>query len=205
VANNSSNTISVLLNTTKSIVGNPIAGNDSVGQIPGVGVPVRLRMGIVAQGSGVATSSQTYKLQYAVKAGSCASSTYSDVTTSSTVKWYTNVNLTGGTTVATGDSNDPVDGSNGKVAQTYQDANNFTNSQAPMYAQQDGIWDFSLVLGTSVSSGTGFCFRAVTSGGSALNTYSVYPEAQYGVLSTQRLRMGKWVDQTSGQQPFALN
>ena len=59
--------------------------------------------------------------------------------------------------------------------QTYEEENNFTNSQLAIAAGEDGMWDFSLI-DNGAPAGTTYCFRAVKSDGSVLSAYDVRPE-----------------------------
>ena len=67
--------------------------------------------------------------------------------------------------------------SNGNTVndQTYNDANNFSNGTVWIPKNQDGMWDFSLKDNSGLQNKI-YCLRVVLSDGSALNTYSVFPE-----------------------------
>ena len=62
-----------------------------------------------------------------------------------------------------------------RVNQTYEEANNFTNSQVAVGVGEDGKWDFSIV-DFSAADSTTYCLRVVESGGTVLTTYTVVPE-----------------------------
>jgi hypothetical protein len=76
-------------------------------------------------------------------------------------------------------ANDPTDGGNTLVRQSYQESGttNFTNPSA--LSANDGMWDFALTT-SGVSSGQHYCMRVVLSDGSPLNTYNVVPEIIIG-------------------------
>jgi hypothetical protein len=70
---------------------------------------------------------------------------YADVTTGTAIAYYDNNG--GGITddaSLTDNTNDPTHSSDTIVNQTYNEANNFTNSVAAVPVGQDGLWDFAL-------------------------------------------------------------
>ena len=144
-------------------------------------------------GSPISSSGQTFKLQVAGGGNSgCSSSlTYSDVTTSSTPVQYATVSGRTDGSALQASSSDPTDGTNPVVTQDYLQSNtNFTNNQSALTPGQDGEWEAALQI--SAASGPGvFCFQAVTGSGSALNTYTVFPQLGVHALAGQRLRGGK--------------
>jgi hypothetical protein len=94
---------------------------------------------------------------------------------------------------------DPTHSAYTVVGQTYVEANNFTNADSPIYATQDGKWDFSII-----GDADGYyCFRAVKSSGSLLDTYTYIPEISLPPSPRQFMRHGKFFSE-SGQakQPF---
>ncbi len=161
-------------------VGTPLANQDTIATAPVQGTPFRLRMNLHIGTRDLAQSGQSFKLQFAGKgAGSCAvpsgtPSSYTDVTTSTAIKYYDNSNPADGTAF-TPNSGDPAHASDILKRQTYEEANNFTNSVSAINLGEDGMWDFALTDNTA-PAGTSYCFRAVKSDGGALNTYTQYPE-----------------------------
>ena len=153
-------------------VGTPLGAQNTPVTLAYANEPFRLRMllndSLATLGQGTA-----YALQYAVLNGSCSSSTYNDVTASSPIAFHVNEGLTNGMAVVA-DSNDPVDGTNPTVTESYVDSNNFTNSQV-ISPGSDGEWDFSLTDLNSPANTT-YCLRAVKSSGTLLGSYSYYPE-----------------------------
>lgn len=98
---------------------------------------------------------------------------------------------------------DPTHGADTIVTETYEEANNFTNSVAAIPAAQDGKWDFSLKASSSAPSAVSYCFRVVKSDGSLLNTYSVIPEittATLGPTMDQVMRGGNWFNSSGIEQ-----
>jgi hypothetical protein len=158
-------------NANSTSVGAALAVNSSY-SLPALNTPVRLRALIAVSNTGLTASGQSFKLQYATLTTSCAASSYSDVTSSTPIRWFDNSTPASGAAV-TPSGSDPTDGSNTIVAETYQESNNFTNPTI-IYAGQDGLWDFSLT-DDGVSSSATYCFRVVNSAGTPLTTYTAYP------------------------------
>ncbi len=161
-------------------VGTPLANQDTIATAPVQGTPFRLRMNLHIGTRDLAQSGQSFKLQFAGKgAGSCAvpsgtPSSYTDVTTSTAIKYYDNSNPADGTAF-TPNSGDPAHASDILKRQTYEEANNFTNSVSAINLGEDGMWDFALTDNTA-PAGTSYCFRAVKSDGTAINTYTQYAQ-----------------------------
>lgn len=95
----------------------------------------------------VLTNEQDFKLQFAQKSGTCdtafSGETYADVTTATVIAYNDNTTPTDGTAL-TANANDPIDSGRTIVNQDYEEANNFTNTEAAISSGQDGKWDFSL-------------------------------------------------------------
>jgi|GEM_PF-2036423 len=141
----------------------------------------RLRMLLHISGVSLSQNSGSFKLQYVGKgSGSCSSpsggtpSSWTDVSSTTDMAFYDNATPTDGSAL-TANGSDPTHNADTVVNQTYVEANNFSNSQALISSSQDGKWDFSLYDKTA-SANTTYCFRAVKSDGTLLDTYSVYPE-----------------------------
>jgi hypothetical protein len=127
-------------------------------------------------GSGMAVNGISMKLQFAAKGtGTCTAptGTYADVTTSTVVAYNNNATPADGA-AATSNANDPTS-SNTIRKQTYEEANNFTNSQLGIASGEDGMWDFSLI-DLDMPASTTYCLRMVVSDNTAFTTYSQYPE-----------------------------
>lgn len=141
----------------------------------------RLRMLIHVAGVNLPQSGQSFKLQFVDKGtGTCANptggtpSTYTDITAATAIAYNNNSTPTDGAALTT-NANDPTHSGDTIVNQTYEELNNFTNSQAIIPSGQDGKWDFSLI-DNGAPANTSYCFRAVKSDDSTLNTYSVIAE-----------------------------
>ena len=122
-------------------------------------------------------SGQSFKLQLAGTNGACTISlTYSDVSPiSGDVRYYANTGITDGVAMAIS-ANDPTDGANTVLGQNYVESNtSFTNSRAAIPVNQDGEWDVSLNVDPAAKYQR-YCFRAVKSDSTLLDTYTVLPE-----------------------------
>ncbi len=166
-------------NNDATTVGSPLANQDTGAEAPEQGTPFRLRTLLHVGGDGATTSLDTFKLQYAVRSGTCDTSfsgeTYSDVDTSSgDIRFYNNSAPSDGAAL-TINSNDPEHGTHATISQSYEEANNFTNNISSLASNSDALWDFALV-DSSAPPVTFYCFRIVKSSGATLDTYSVIPE-----------------------------
>jgi hypothetical protein len=157
-------------------VGLPLAAQDTGAVFTGTAQEFRLRMNLHANTNKLKTSGDSFKLQFAQKgSGTCASPefSYGDVSPSAGEIRF---NGSGNDDASlTDNANDPVHSGHTNRNQTYEEANNFTNSQAAIAAGEDGMWDFSLI-DSAAPAGTSYCFRAVKTDGSPLNSYAVYPQ-----------------------------
>ncbi len=168
-------------NSNSTDVGSALALQDTPATLTSSGDPFRLRTLIHVGSNQVAQNGQSFKLQFVDKgAGSCASpsggspASYTDVTGATVIAFNDNATPSDGSAL-TSNANDPTHSGDTIVNQTYEESNNFTNSQSAIPSGQDGKWDFSLI-DNGADPDTTFCFRVVKSNGSALNSYSSYPE-----------------------------
>lgn len=167
-------------NSNSTNVGSALAGANSAGSLGANGAQFRARILLHNSGANLSTNGDNFKLQFAGKgAGSCASpsgtpGTYTDVTTSTAISYYDNATPTDGSAL-TSNGSDPTHSSDTIRNQTYEEANNATNSQAAINTGEDGMWDFSLYDNTAGNLIT-YCFRVVKSDGGTLTTYTHYPE-----------------------------
>ena len=166
-------------NDNSTDVGSAIAAQDTAITSPAQGTPFRLRMTVHVSVLDLASSGQNFKLQYAARSGTCDTSfsgeTYADVATASgDIRYHDNSTPTDGSAL-TGNANDPTHGGHTVNDQTYEESNNFTNSQSAIDVDEDGMWDFALV-DFSASGETSFCFRIVKSDGTILDIYTVIPQ-----------------------------
>ncbi len=170
-------------NNNGTDVGTVLANQDTTATAPAKDTPFRLRMTLHVGASAVAQSGQNFKLQFAKKgSGSCASPefSYADVAGSSAIQYYDNAAAADGAALTT-NANDPQHSAHTTRAQTYEEANDFTNSQSSIAAGEDGLWDFALVDATADYS-ENYCFKTVLSSGSDIDSYGVYPEITTAVL-----------------------
>jgi hypothetical protein len=169
-----------LTNVDSGEAGAALGAQNSAYTLTTASQPFRLRMLLHIETSGLIGSTGTFKLQFAGKgAGSCASpsgtpGTYTDITTSTAISFKDNAAVADGIALSA-TLDDPAHSADTVVNQTYEEANNFTNSEGTILTGQDGQWDFALYDNSGLSSTT-YCIRAVKSTGTVLETYSVYPE-----------------------------
>ena len=166
-------------NTDSTDVGAPLAAQDAAANAPKQGTPFRLRFTIHVSVSDRDINGAGLKLQYAQRSGSCdvgfSGETYTDVGTSSgAIRYYNNTAPSDAAGLTT-NANDPVHGSDTTIAQTYEEANNFTNTISAIPIGDDGLWDVALVDASAPAS-TAYCFRVVRATDDVLDTYSVVPE-----------------------------
>lgn len=202
-------------NANSTDVGSPLAASNTAASLSSPGAAFRVRMLLKNTGGNVVSGVDDMKLQYAGKgAGTCASpsgtpSSYTDVTTSTAIAYNDNSTPTDGSNL-TANANDPTNGADTIVNQTYEEANDFTTTSG-INTNQDGKWDFSL-KDNSAPSGTSYCLRVVQADGTVLPTYSQYPEISTAVTNTAPnsptslqqkktddtvLATGAWVNQNS--------
>jgi hypothetical protein len=189
-------------------VGNPLATQNKALDLTSL-TPITLRVAISVDNSGfnVSDSNLQLKLQFAplIGANSCSalsSGSYSDVTSTSALQFYDDSRYSDGQAITT-DPSDPSDGSRAMQPQSYEESNNFTNSQSALYAGQDGIWQFALTIDNSTLKGRAFCIRVATSGGTQLTAANI-AEVANSTQSFQRLRQGNWWDQEGKRQYINL-
>ena len=188
-------------------VGTPLDNQNTVLDLanPALGQSFRLRLLVGVSGSGQAANGISLNLQYAIMSGSCSatpSTSYYNVSTTTPIQFYTNTYAANGDAAAV-DANDPTDGTNTIVNQTYQQANPITNTST-IYAGEDGLWDISLIAAPDISH-VSYCLRTVVSStGSALNSYLQYPMINISPLLSNTLRQGEWWNSQGVRQPFSL-
>ncbi len=165
-------------NLDSTDVGSPLANQDTPAILIYPGQVFRLRLLIHISTGTLSISGQEFKLQFGTSTGSsCTSSPpslWSDVTATTIISFYDNPTPNDGAPL-TPNSNDPTHGADTVVNQTYEEVNNFTNSQAAILPGQDGKWDFAL-KDNGAPPETTYCFRVVKADGSLLDTYSVIPQ-----------------------------
>ncbi|MDB5186710.1 MAG: exported protein of unknown function [Candidatus Saccharibacteria bacterium] len=180
--------------STGLAVGAPLAAQDTVAVGPVAGTPFRLRLNLGVTDAGLLAN--IYKLQYVTRiGGSCANGVYSDITTSSPLKFYDNATIADGYAYSIL-ANDPTRVSITPIGQTYKESNPFTVAST-IAAGQDGLWDFAFTFDASAPAGDRYCIRAVTGTGAALNAYTqsaevIVPGTAVATLM-QQLRGGQSV------------
>lgn len=165
-------------NADSTDVGSALAALNTAATLTTTGAAFRLRMLLHVAGVNLGISGQAFKLQFAVRSGTCDTSfsgeTYADVTAATVIAYNNNATPTDGATL-TNNANDPTHSGHTLRNQTYEELNNFTNSALAINAGEDGKWDFSL-KDNGAPAGTTYCFRVVRSTGTVLETYTVIPE-----------------------------
>jgi len=154
---------------------------DQPGSLTTDGQAFRLRALMKISSSSMPQSSMDFALYFAAKGtGSCASpaSSYATVTPTTAIAFYDNDGVSDGT-LLTATATDPINGAEVIVNQTYEEANNFTNSEGNIDPGENGKWDFSLYDYDTLASTT-YCFKIVNADSSDLDNYSVYPEITTG-------------------------
>lgn len=155
-----------------------LAASNTVG-LASTDVTFRLRMLLHSTTNLLSSSGTQFKLQYAAKVGTCDTGfigeDYADVSdTAGEMRYHNNPSISDAA-AATTITGDPTHGSDTTVLQSIEELNNFTNP-IDLSSGQDGLWDF--VLKDSNAFGA-YCFRAVNSDSSTLDTYTVIPEITF--------------------------
>jgi len=133
----------------------------------------RLKMLLHVDGDPLPFPSNLYqfKLQYS----DSSSSTFYDITDITPIAFKDNPIASDGTALSIlGSGDDPSHSGHTTLVQTFEEANNFTNSESAIEDGQDGMWDFSLYVVNSADPDT-YTFRIVIDDGTPLNFYSIYP------------------------------
>jgi hypothetical protein len=156
----------------------PLAAADTAYTLTATGQAFRLRMLLHVANNDLPTGAASFKLQYAQKSGTCdtgfSGETYGDVgTASGVIRYKDNTGETDGAPLLN-DTDDPTHSGHTVSGQTYEESNNFT-STSRINRGEDGKWEFALV-DNSAPGATSYCFRVVTSAGSAIGTPEVVPE-----------------------------
>ncbi len=164
--------------------GSPLANSNTAATLFSPNDKFRLRYLLHLSNVNLSSGGEQFKLQFGQKSGSCAASTYADVTTGSTIAYYNTPTPANDTTIST-HANDPTHSGHTIIAQKYAENSPFNTVNA-IATGQDGIWDVSLYA-NGASANTTYCFRVVKNSGTALDIYTAYPEiitAPSATLST---------------------
>ncbi len=154
---------------------------DTTSTLSAAGDAFRLRTLMSVDSAVLTQGSMDFKLQYVDKgSGTCAApvggtpETYVHVELATSIAYNNNPTPADGVAL-TANANDPTVGGRTIVNQTYEESNNYTNSQASILGGQAGKWDFALI-DNGAAANTTFCFRMTQFDGTELDAYSVYPE-----------------------------
>ncbi|MEA3249762.1 MAG: hypothetical protein U9Q03_05420 [Patescibacteria group bacterium] len=181
-------------NLDSTDVGLPLATQDAAATLSINGDAFRLRGMIDVDTAQLAASGQTFKLQYAARSGTCDNGfigeTYADVTGVTSIAYNDNATPIDGAALTT-NVNDPNRAPRPTIAESYEEANNFTNAFA-IASGSTGLWDFSLIDNDGGSQNT-YCLRVVKSDGSLLDGYSVVPEVTTAAASVLTFRVTEYV------------
>ncbi len=153
--------------------------NANTAAIASTNITFRLRMLLHTDVNLLSSSNTQFKLQTAPKVGTCDTSfigeSYVDVVSNSgEVLYNDNPSLADGAS-AVAVNGDPTHSGDTNVLQTIEELNNFTNPNT-ISANQDGLWDFVLKDNSAFGA---YCFRAVYSDGSPLESYTTIPEITF--------------------------
>lgn len=165
-------------NDDSTDVGAPLAIQDTPVTLAADGDVFRLRMLLHLNGSDFVTSSESFKLQYASRVGTCdtgfVGESYFDITPISDIAFFNNPTPADGDAL-TNNANDPQHNADSSSDQDYEESNPFTNSEETISVGTDGKWDFSLRDNNGSGINT-YCFRAIKANGAILSSYAVIPE-----------------------------
>lgn len=160
-------------NTDSTSTGVTLANQDVAPTLYAPRDRVRLRVLMHVTTTSLLTGSEQFKLQFAQKGASCSGLSYADVTGGSIIAYYNNPTPASGISLTSGGT-DPAHSGHTVIAQSYSEASPIS-TLANVAVGQDGLWDIALV-GNGASANTAYCFRMAKNDGTALTTYSVYPE-----------------------------
>jgi len=166
-------------NINSTSVGSPLEVQNTTTTITSA-TNFRLRLLVHISDAALASSGKDFKLQFVdTGSGTCAApsggspASYTDVTSTTAIAYYDNATPADGAAL-TATTTDPTHGGDTVVNQTYEEVNNFTNSEAAIAAGEDGLWDFSL-QDYDATIGTTYCLRVVESDNTVLSSYEFYP------------------------------
>jgi hypothetical protein len=177
--------------------GAALADQDTPATLTSAGETFRMRALIRVDTKDVSANGRSFKVQYAAKSGTCDASftgeTYADITTATPIAYLDLPSPADNT--ALGAQADMTDGARTIVNQTYEELNNFTNSQGSIASGQDGKWDFSFVDNTGQSN-TSYCIRIVKSDGGTLDTYTSIAEVVTAAAGAPDIQIysSRWIN-----------
>lgn len=154
-------------------IGSALAATSTAATLSSTGQAFRLRMLYHVTNAQLGQSLNNYKLKFATDSGGTCGA-YSDVTTATSIAYKDNGGAADGAAL-TANEHDILHSTDTIRRQTYEEANNFTNSQSNVSVGEDGMWDFAL-YDKSAAAGTTYCFKTVTSADADITTYTVTPK-----------------------------
>ena len=175
------------------------AAQDTVISGVSTGTNVRLRFEIA--NTDTQAGSPNLSLEYGVKSGTCSGSTYSAVPTTSgsatqmgTSSFFATGDATTTQLTATGTF------TTGKMVESASNSTGSISIPNGDYTEVEFVFQ-----GNASAAGNTYCFR-LTNSGTALTTYSVYPEISFaaaasGPTTDQVMRGGRWFNNGT-EQPF---
>jgi hypothetical protein len=182
--------------------GTALAAQDNPATLGSAGDSFRMRLLLHTGVSDIALNERAFKLQFAEKSGTCDSGftgeTYADVTGVTVISYKDTAGLTDNN--ALGAASDITHGADTIINQTYEESNNFTNSQSTIASGQDAKWDFSL-YDNGATAGSSYCLRVVNADGSTITAYpAVLPEIAIpaGVPALNQVHY-RWRDDNGGE------
>ena len=160
--------------------GTALANVNTAATSPGDGVPFRLRIDLGVTQAAADVHEVGLNLQYATLSGTCAASTYSNVTDNTAVRFYnTNApNALNAENIASPTSpTDPASPTSYVGEEYWQQGggSDFFSNQNSIPTGSDGVWEFALSTYRTQPSTT-YCLRIATNAGVAINSYTVYPQ-----------------------------
>ncbi|PIR48250.1 hypothetical protein COU80_05475 [Candidatus Peregrinibacteria bacterium CG10_big_fil_rev_8_21_14_0_10_55_24] len=146
----------------------------------------RIRMEVANTGEAIEAAARTYKVQYGVKATTCAAiGSWTDVDTGNAFTMSDSGQITnGGATTALLTNSESYTFTAGKG----QDTGNTTAAIGPMNPSAYTEIEYGITPTTSTTANTAYCFRLYdTTDGAVLDTYSQYPSLTIGNPETNQL------------------
>ncbi|MEK7512644.1 MAG: DUF2341 domain-containing protein, partial [Patescibacteria group bacterium] len=196
-------------NVNATSVGAAYAAQDTSTTLASASSTFRLHMTLHVSTTAASPGADIFKLQYSSStAGGCdaaySGETYTDVATSTGEIRYHNNSLAPTSSLFTATSGEPGHSTHTTTTQTYEERNTWTVTSS-IASGADGIWDFSLV-DAAAPPGTTYCFRAVKSDGTLINTSSdtKIPEIKTFIASTFTESAYAWFENVNATSVGAL-
>lgn len=182
----------------------PLAAKDTIATAPTSGTPFRLRLNLGVTNASL-TTGNSYKLRYQEKLdGMCSTNPalYADVSTSTPIRFIDQPSIADKSDYET-TSQDPTRFGIASYPQTYNESNPFS-VDSTIFANRDGLWDFSLAINTTAEPGN-YCLMATKNDNTALNNYAVMPELTVTTPTVEQssYRLYKNADSTTPGSPLA--